>query len=62
MKLDEWFTSSFSTGTDCVEVKITKNDILVRDSKNPNGEVLRFDRTEWNAFIAGAKDDQFTLP
>ena len=32
---------------------------LVRDSKDPDGPKLAFTTTEWNNFIAGAKDGEF---
>lgn len=43
----------------CVEVAHTKNGTLVRDSKNQNGPVLTFDKAEWQAFLAGAKNHEF---
>mgnify|MGYP003449227524 CR=1 FL=1 len=46
----------------CVEAGVCscqERDILVRDSKDPDGSVLRFTAAEWQAFIAGAKDGEF---
>lgn len=47
----------------CVEVTECNcgDDVLVRDSKDPEGHVLRFTRPEWVAFIAGAKRGEFDL-
>jgi hypothetical protein len=58
-----WKKSSFSSdGPDCVEVAGTDSEILVRDSKNPTGPVLRFTPSEWDAFVKGAKAGEFDLP
>ncbi len=46
----------------CVEVAFVDEAICVRDSKDPAGTVLIFTAGEWNAFIDGAKDDEFALP
>lgn len=48
----------------CVEVAfVDGGDIVavVRDSKNPTGPVLGFTRGEWQAFLDGAKDNEFDL-
>ncbi|SDG10398.1 protein of unknown function [Lentzea fradiae] len=48
-----WRKSSYSGGTtdsDCVEVSLTR-DALVRDSKNPSGEVLAFSTPAWRQLI-----------
>jgi hypothetical protein len=44
--------SSFSEGGDCVEVARTEV-ISVRDSLDPNGPVLLFTRSGWDAFAGG---------
>jgi hypothetical protein len=46
----------------CVEVAETPADVLVRDSKNANGPVLRFGARGWNGFIAGVRDGEFDRP
>lgn len=43
----------------CVEVATASNGALVRDSKDPEGPILRFGRKEWMAFINGARSGQF---
>jgi hypothetical protein len=55
--------SSFCTIEKCVQVRISETSglIVVRDSKNPNGERLAFTPDEWNAFIAGVKANEFDL-
>jgi hypothetical protein len=44
---------SGSTGGDCVEVAHLRDTIGVRDSKDPAGPVLRFDRRAWRSFVDG---------
>ena len=55
--------SSFSgaSNANCVEVGLVTSEVHLRDSKDPNGPVLRFTPDEWAAFIAGVKDGQFEL-
>ncbi len=56
-----WVKSSlsFSNG-DCVEVaNLPGGGIGVRDSKDPEGPVLRFTPGEWHAFIGGARNGEF---
>ncbi|MFJ4845989.1 DUF397 domain-containing protein [Streptomyces sp. NPDC088733] len=45
--------SSFSEPDDCIEVaRPATGPVWVRDSKDPHGPVLAFDRSEWAAFLA----------
>jgi len=48
----EWRKSSKSDAIHCVEVRLNDNAVLMRDSKDPAGPVLRFDTVAWSAFIA----------
>ncbi len=59
----EWRRSSRSYGTgNCLEVATPHGArIDVRDSKNPDGAVLRFASAEWNAFVAGVRSGAFRL-
>ncbi len=45
----------------CVEVAKDGNTIKVRDSKDPNGPVLNFTESEWEAFLDGATRGEFNL-
>jgi uncharacterized protein DUF397 len=45
-------TRSSGGGNECVEVADLGTGTAVRDSKNPTGGVLAFDRSEWRAFTA----------
>ena len=59
-----WRSSSFSTGADstCVDVALGDRTVLLRDSKNPDGPVLRFTFAEWCAFLLGVRAGEFELP
>jgi hypothetical protein len=51
-----WRTSTYSGGNGgtCVEVAGNLPRVIaVRDSKDPDGPVLRFSRDDWAAFVAG---------
>jgi hypothetical protein len=56
-----WKKSSRSETTNCVEVRQLPDRVLVRDSKNPGGEILSFERDGWAAFLADVKDGAFDL-
>lgn len=45
----------------CVEVSEIGDEIAVRDSKDPDGAVLRFDRREWEAFVRGVRAGEFDV-
>jgi hypothetical protein len=45
----------------CVEVGFVTTQVLLRDSKDPDGPVLCFTTDEWHAFIAGVKAGEFDL-
>lgn len=48
------------TNGNCVEVAITTGGgVAVRDSKDPDGPVLRFTVAEWAAFVEGAAAGEF---
>lgn len=55
----EWRRSRHCDANACVEVAQLGEDIGLRDSKDPNGLVLRFSRDEWDAFVAGVSDGDF---
>lgn len=41
----------------CVEVAPTNGRILIRDSKKPNGPVLRYSADTWRMFVDVVKTD-----
>jgi Domain of unknown function (DUF397) len=51
----EWRKSSHSIANgDCVEAAST-GEIVVRDSKDPDGPILRYSVNAWRAFVASLK-------
>lgn len=56
-----WIKSSLSySNGDCVEVASLSDGLIgVRDSKDPEGAVLRFTSDEWHAFLGGARSGEF---
>jgi hypothetical protein len=57
-----WRTSTRSGGNgDCVEVAITDEGVAVRDTKDRSKAPHIYTRSEWTAFIGGAKDGEFDL-
>jgi hypothetical protein len=57
-----WRKSSASGATGCVEFRHVAGMVEVRDSKDPTGPSLTFDRHEWTVFIAGVRLGEFDLP
>jgi hypothetical protein len=51
--------ASSTTGA-CVETtSVVADEICVRNSRDPEGPVLRFTKQEWTAFVAGVKAGEF---
>jgi hypothetical protein len=64
-RLDQqWFKSSFSGGNDpnCVEVRFVDGFAYVRNSTMACGQVLVFNRGEWEAFELGVFNGEFSMP
>jgi len=57
-----WMKASFCANTDCVEVALVEQQVLVRSSKNIAGPTLRFDFPEWMAFVTAVRAGEFDLP
>lgn len=57
-----WRKSSHSDDGNCVEVACAHEPVLVRDSKNTAGPVLRFGPEQWHAFLNGVRLDEFECP
>ncbi len=56
----QWLRASFcSAGNGCVETARIGDTYAIRDGKDPDGPKLLFDRTEWQAFLAGARTGEF---
>lgn len=43
----------------CVEVATVSGQIFVRDSKDPNGPMIRYSGHPWHIFVMGAKTGRF---
>lgn len=57
-----WRRSARSYGTgNCLEVAALGQRVVVRDSKNPTGAVLRITSAQWNAFVAGVRSGSLGL-
>jgi len=52
--------STCPTGSGCVEIAaLPGGGAAIRDGKDPQGTELRFDATEWAAFITAIKAGEF---
>jgi Domain of unknown function (DUF397) len=56
-----WRKSTASNSGDCVQVAVVDGSVLIRDSANPNGVVLRLLPAAWSAFMARARGEDFGL-
>jgi len=54
-----WVKSSFSGDSGCVEVAVGSDEVLVRQSKDPDGPFVAFDGPEWDVFVQGVKAGEF---
>jgi hypothetical protein len=54
-----WRKSSFCASGECVEVAAQGGRIVLRDSKEPRGGMLRYTAEEWQSFICGIKAGEF---
>ena len=50
-----WRKSTASNSGACVEVRVAGGSLLVRDSKNPGGPVLRLPPAVWTSFLEHAR-------
>jgi hypothetical protein len=59
-----WVKSSHSGPQgNCVEVAfLDGGEVAMRNSRHPDGAALVFTRTEWEAFLSGARDGEFGAP
>lgn len=58
-----WRKSALSSGNGaCVEVAFLDTAIAVRDSKDKSGPMLVFTPAEWDAFVGGVLNGEFTRP
>lgn len=55
----KWTKSTRCESSACVEVAFDHEGTLIRDSKNPDGPVLKFSEQEWGEFLRAAKAGEF---
>ncbi len=56
-----WRKSTASASGDCVQVAVVDGSVLIRDSANRDGVVLRFPAAVWSAFLAHARSKDVGL-
>ncbi|TMU97432.1 DUF397 domain-containing protein [Streptomyces sp. DASNCL29] len=55
-----WFKSSYSgQNGGCVEARFGVNGVGCRDSKDPEGPALLFERDAWQAFVNDVKAGRY---
>jgi len=54
---DSWRKSSYSgaNGGECVEVATTAGTVMVRDTRDRNGNVLSVPASAWRAFVSALR-------
>jgi Domain of unknown function (DUF397) len=52
-----WRKSTASNSGGCVEVGVVDGSVLIRDSVNPHGPVIRVSTVAWSAFLTSARED-----
>lgn len=57
-----WRVSTYCNSTGCVQVAYIDGQAAIRDSKDRHGPILRFNSTEWTAFLDGVRNGEFDLP
>ncbi|MFH9618203.1 DUF397 domain-containing protein [Streptomyces pratensis] len=59
-----WFKSSYSgaSTTECVEGAHLSGAMAVRDSKTPDGPILRFGGDSWMRFLAEVPNEMLSAP
>lgn len=57
-----WRKSETSADGQCVEVAFVEAAVLVRNSEDPSGPMLTFSRSQWSAFLDGARSGTFDAP
>ena len=56
-----WRKSTASNSSGCVEVAVVDGSVLIRDSVNPTGVVLRLPPGVWSAFLTRTRGEDFGL-
>ncbi len=56
-----WRKSTASDSGGCVEVAVIDRSVLIRDSADPDGVMLRLKPGAWSVFLTRARTDDFGL-
>lgn len=54
-----WHIAASCESGACVQVAAAGENIVLGDSKRPDGPLLSYTRAEWNAFVIGIKRGEF---
>lgn len=57
-----WRKSSYCKTDDCVEVCKVGGTVLLRNSRDPQGPILKFSTEDWATFIEETRNDAKRLP
>lgn len=57
--LTVWRKSTRSSTGNCVEIRQLLDEVLIRDSKDPDGTVLSFGTSSFRSFVAGLRAGDF---
>jgi hypothetical protein len=60
-EVPKWRKSKRSSSGNCVEVQPHPQVILVRDSKDPDGGILTFNRAAYADFLTGVRRSESNL-
>ncbi|WP_250003975.1 DUF397 domain-containing protein [Actinoplanes sp. M2I2] len=55
----DWRRSSYCADKSCVEIAVSGDEVLLRDSKAPSRPPLRLDAAAWRQFTEDIKADHF---
>lgn len=61
LQKSQFITSSLCGSGACVGVARLDNLVAVQDMKDPSQRMLTFTKEEWQAFVAGVKNDEFNI-
>ena len=59
--IKDWYNASSNDGSSCVDVRMRKDGVDTRNSKDPEGPQVSYTKEEWAAFIEGAKSGKFDV-
>lgn len=56
-----WRKPAKCASSGCVEARMDGERITVRNSRDPGGDNVSYDRDEWEAFVAAVKAGEFDV-